>query len=418
MRSLSAILAFAPTQLAEARDRVIRTHPDPRSSVGRPDPVGFDALRRRMEEAAAAPDPGRALQRLARELHRRECIAVVRAIGNWIELRDAISTFARARPIIPHVNILWQTWQFFPQIDSIRDLLAYMTNRFGTSHAVGSQYARDAEGWMSAQRPVDALVNWCDRKNVPWNRLAQIPDSPFQPNTPLIRQIFHRTLQIGSSAQLIAIPEKTILDGWEQMAGIPRMEACANLLRRIEPNRWRECDILLETIRNSYGIPARSGVKLRRAADPRRALMAFWERVPEEYQEAFRQYFIKRDLVLAFRGDATPDRMNFWISRSQEITSVMHGTVGGTYSEINWSLIDFPGFSVVEFFAVGNAAYLYPDTHPIILRIESGEQTYSVESLKHRSFEFLPGGDNRIIHQSGWEHGAHQKLEEWKRHYS
>ena len=89
----------------------------------------------------------------------------------------------------------------------------------------------------------------------------------------------------------------------------------------------------------------------------------FWDRVSEEHRRDFREYFIVRELDHAFRGDS--DRHRFWMDQKRDILEVCHGTAGST----EWALIDFPGFSVVEFFELGNAAYLYPSDEPMVGRI-------------------------------------------------
>ena len=417
MKSLASILSFRPIRLTEARVRVARLHPARRSRPRTLRPAAVAALRMRVQEASAAPDPGKALVALAYDLFEHELVATIRSIGDWTDLRDAVATIARERPLARYVPVLWRSWQAFPTLEPVVVLLREMAERFGLEQAVAASYADDALGWVGHEHPVDAVVQWTDRHSIASDELAEIPDSPFEAETPLIKRIFHRTLEIGSREQLLGIDEDTILGGWEEMSSKRHMRASANFLEQVPPKLWPDRQGALDRVRDSYGMPPGR----RRAAVPRSAAPAsiprFWNRVSAERREDFRQHFIALELEIAFGGDATPDRREFWLAQRRAIVSVCHGTAG----LIRWSLIDFPGFSVIEFFEVGNAAYLYPANHRILRRIRSsagsaGEILYPSE-LKFRSHGFKPPGDNRIIHASSWQSSARLTLEAWEAHY-
>ncbi len=411
MKSFASVLSFAPTRLPMARERVVELHPSTRSRLARLGPNALKALRDRVEAAAGAQDPRTALASLADELAYREVLAVVQAIGSWDGLAHAISAIARRRPMAAQVPVLWMSWQSFPCSAPTIELLAEMASRFGMERATDQRYADDAAEWLREERPIDAIVQWAEDQEATWEDLPELPESPFKAGAPLLERVFLRTLQIGSLRQLLEMPQQTVLDGWSRMSGKGRMDACANLLNRLGPAIWHEWRIVLEEVRESYGIPGAP-----------EAVSRFWKRVLEERRQAFRLHFIARELEIAFGGDTTPDRRNFWMSQKEEIVSARHGTAG----ETSWSLIDFPGFSVIEFFEVGNAAYLYPADHALIRKIKLGRRIAHPNELKER-LEFVgPGGgpdhlssllvfprDNRIIHSGRWQPRAATFLREW-----
>ena len=369
----------------------------------------------RVRAAATAPDPDSALKRLARQLFEYELHSVVRSFGQWTDLREAVVTIARERPLPGYVPVLWRSWQAFPSLEKLAELLSETVARFGVEGTVVVRYEADVLAWLREHQPVDAIVHWTAHNGIPWNELPSIPDSPFEGDTPLITRIFHRTLQIGSGAQLLGMNEATLLGGWAQMSGESHMKAGANFLRGVTPAHWPRRHGAMEELRDSYGTPSKPGVTLS-AAQARRSISEFWERVSVECREEFRQYFIGADLAFAFKGDATPERQEFWLDQRRGIVSVGHGTARDT----PFCVIAFPGFVVVEFFALGNAAYLYPKDHSMERywsRPEARARAWHPSELKWRTHEFPPPGDNRIIHQGGWQHRAQRTLLNWQDHY-
>lgn len=415
MRSLAAVLSFRPSRLPEARVKLARIHPATRSrprTLGRTERA---ALRARVSEAASASDPGRALKGLAHDLGESELLTVVRSLGQWADLRNAVITIARERPLRRYVPVLWRSWQAFPALEPMVELLNESVERFGMKQAFADAYHDDAAGWLREDYPVDAIVHWTGARKITWDKLPSIPDSPFDADTPLIKHIFHRTLQIGSCEQLLGMEEDTVLEGWKQMSGDPHMEACANFLERVPSADWPAREETLDEVRESYGIPPKPGTTTAVAA-VLESVPAFWKRVSEERREEFRQHFIALELAFAFRGDSTPDRRRFWMDQLREIVSVGRGTAGTT----PFCVIAFPGFSVVEFFELGNAAYLYPSDHHIARhwsRRESIGRAWSLPDLKSRTHEFGPPGDNRILHMGDWQYAAYRTLMVWREHY-
>ncbi len=401
MTLLKTVLNFHPEQLPLARKEIQKLHTATKSRPNELAPSEVSVLKTRIEEAANKNNSSQALATLARTLFHRELLAAVRCIGQWTELREAVDAIARERPLSSYVALLWRVWQAYPRSSTIKKLLVEMGQRFGTKGAVGDRYSEDAVEWLQASSLIDSIVNWSDKRKINARRLGNYPGSPFMRDTPLIEYVFRRTLQIGSAEQLLRLTNADILTGWHRMSGISHMDACANFLRRIGPADWSARSQLLEEIRANYGLP--------RGAGERRT---FWIRVSEERCTDFRNYFIKKELNLAFKKDS--DRHRFWMKQRREILDICHGKAGDT----EWLLIDFPGFSVVEFFAVGNAAYLYPATEPILAEIKSGSFFLRPSELKKKIFTVPGDYDNRIIHHQGWETSALLKLNTWKNHHT
>lgn len=401
MKSIEHVLAFRPVRLLAARRRIQEMHRATKSRPSALTPSEVSSLRERVGAAARHPDADRQLRELAGALTARELRTVVGSVGAWDDLRSPIRTIAMSRPKAGYVRALWRAWQGYPKPQEIVDLLAVMGQRFGMSDAVGETYAAESVEWFEEQAPVDALVRWTARQRIRSEELARIPTSPFRADTPLIKGIFLRTLQVGSRWQLVQIPSEDVLDGWSEMSGNGLKEACANYLVCVEPPLWDENREALEAIRDVYGLPGAN-----------RSRSAFWNLVDEERKGDFREYFIKRALDRAFRGDSA--RHHFWMRLRRQMLDVTSGFAG----ETEWSLIDFPGFSVLEFFKIGNAAYIYPEGERILNRIRRGKCTYPSEMKQILNQPVERRSDNRIIHSGRWQQKAWRTLHTWRERYS
>ena len=402
MKSLEHVLAFNPTRLPAARRRVQERHPDTGSRTRELTPSEVSTLRERVKAAAQNPDADRELRRLAGMLIPRELQTVVRSIGRWEDLRREVSVVAVARPRAAYVRALWNAWQGYPGPHEIVHLLAAMGERFGMADALGEAYAAEGLEWFQDHKPLDAIVRWTASRDIGWEELTELPASPFVADTPLIKRIFHRTLQIGSSRQLLRISCEDVLEGWSEMSGAGLREACSNYLECVDPSSWDANREALEAIRDLYGLPGARGSR-----------SDYWNRISEQRKGDFREYFVTRALGHAFRGDSA--RHRFWMEMRREMLDVTHGSAGDT----EWSLIDFPGFSVLEFFRIGNAAYIYPEGEPTLRRIRRRDAFTFPSDIKKILSQPVPGrSDNRIIHQRWWQSRARRTLQTWRERYS
>ena len=367
MKSMRDALAFSPAKFPAARRRLQERHPGTRSRIRELSHSEVTSLKERVKAAAQRPDTAdRELRKLAGTLVPRELRAIVRSIGSWKDLRREVTVIAEERPRATYVSALWQAWQEHPRPRQVMRLLSAMAERFGMEQALGERYATEGFGWLQDQEPIDAIVRWTASHGIGWEELAKLPASPFVADTPLINRVFHRTLQKGSNPQLLRMSEEVVLDGWSEMSGASRKEACVNYLERVDPSFWAENQNALSDIRKSYGLPG-----------ARSARSDFWNQVSETRKGDFREFFITQALRQAFRGDSA--RHKFWMGMRREMLDVAHGFAG----DARWSLIDFSGFSVLEFFKIGNAAYIYPEDEPILKRIRRRETfTFPPKSRK------------------------------------
>lgn len=402
MKSMEHVLAFRPARLPAARRKIQESHPETTSHTRALTPSEVSTLRERVSAAARGTDSDRELRSLAGTLIPRELRTVVRSIGAWEDLRWAVGAIALARPRAEYVRALWKAWQGHPGPRDIVHLLGAMGQRFGMAGALDERYAAEGAKWLEDQNPLDAIFHWTASQHIRWDELAELPASPFLADTPLIKKIFHRTLQIGASWQLLQISCEDVLEGWSEMSGEGLKEACANYLECVDASLWDENREALEAIRDGYGLPGARGSR-----------PDFWNRVDEKRKGDFREYFVKRALGHAFRGDSA--RHRFWMRLRREMLDVATGFAGDT----EWSLIDFPGFSVLEFFKIGNAAYLYPEGEPILERIRRGEEFRSPSEIKTVLEQPVEGRwDNRIIHSGRWQQKAWRTLRAWQERYS
>ena len=401
VKSIEHVLTFRPARLPAVRRRIQESHPATRSRPSVLTPSEVSALRGRVDAAARNPDADQELSRLAGALTPRELRTVVGSIGAWDDLRSAVRTIALARPKVGHVRALWRAWQGYPSPPEIVDLLAVMSQRFGMADALGELYAADGLEWFGGQAPLDAIVRWTASRRIASEELPELPTSPFRADSPLVKGIFLRTLQVGSRWQLARIPCEDVLGGWSEMAGEGLKEACANYLDCVDRSLWDENREALQVIRDVYGLPG--------ARDSR---PAFWNRIDEKRKGDFREYFITQELDRAFRGDSA--RHRFWMRLRRQMLDITSGFAG----ETEWSLIDFPGFSVLEFFKTGNAAYIYPEGERILGRIRRGKCTYPSEMKQILHQPVDQRGDNRIIHSGRWQQKAWRTLHAWRERYS
>ena len=258
MRSLQDVWAFSPTKLPAVRRNIQQRHPGTRAEPRELSGSETISLRDRVAAAAQHRDAERELRRLAAALTPRELRGVVRSIGTWRDLRREICLMAEVRPKRTFVPALWKAWQQHPLTPEVLTLLLAMSERFGLEPAVGERYAEEGANWLQDEMPLDAIVRWTASQNIGWENLAMLPASPFSPDTPLIKRIFHRTLQMGSSGQLLRMSEEDVLDGWSEMSGEGRKEACVNYIERVDPSYWDESRNALDGIRRSYGLPGGS----------------------------------------------------------------------------------------------------------------------------------------------------------------
>lgn len=395
MVSLSEVLSFEPMGLIRARQEVVEQHPSIAQLVDLA-PTDPDALRRRVE--AASPEPAE-LVRLARGLTPRELTFVARSMGEWVDLREAVAVIVRTRPKAGLVPALWRSVEGFPHEDLIWTVLRETLDAAGEAALLNMDLTGDLPEVLRASVPPDAFVEWMDRRRISVRELEGVPHSPFRGNTPLLEFIRERLLIVGSRRQIQSIDESTLTAEWRRLGPIPRMEACRHYLAIIPPDEW--LGSLPSYIREAYGMPEAPG-----------SMARFWDPVADEIRRAFRRRFIAEELEKAFAGDT--ERHEYWARWGDRdmIRDIRRGRAGQT----DWARLEFGGFSVLEFFTVGNAAYFLPAD--MVKQVPWNRAT-SERDLKLR-LEPSPVPrypDNRLTHHRGWQIKADRMMHDWQRHF-
>lgn len=393
MRELGSVLTFRPQRLAEARARVVAAHPSV-AQLAAWEPSGAEELKGRVAAAAGSRD---ALRTLAFELTPRELVFVVRSVGAWEDLREAIAVLVAERPKDQFVLALWRAWESFPQVDLILSLLRDVSGRFGVRTLTLGPISDAVPEWLRASDTIASVVVWMDHEALKPEDLHAVSDSPFRSDTPLIGQIFEGVLIAGSEQQLLALGPSRIEEGWTVMGTDGRIAAGQHYLDVLTASTWD--DALLDRTRGWYGMP---GVPA--------SIARFWKGVSEEDQRAFRRHFIAEDLAQAFRGDT--ERHDYWQGwgDQDEILEIHRGYAGDS----EWALLSFGGFSVLEFFTIGNAAFFLPKAEVVRIDWASARK----EDLKRPIPNPVTGrGDNRLIHRSTWQFRADAMMAQWLGRY-
>lgn len=382
---------FQPMRLIRAREAIVRAHP---GTATAPPMLHSDARSRLRQRVAAAQGDTAALESLSRELTPREVRSLVGGLEHWEDLRDAVAHLLLIRIRPAHVRFLWHAWQRHPRVFEVGDILVKSADRFGWEEAVGSMYAAMARKWVTASEPGIAIQRWLDDLGLSFSDCASLAQTPFTPDTPLLRLVRNAVMAHGSGAQLgVERPER--LYSWIQELGPEdRILFGRNYLVKIRSGDWHRP--ILEWIERSYGVP-------RRPSFP-----PFWEGVPESVKSAFQKLFIRKWIREIFHNDI--DRRDYWERWADHIEYVQRGEVART----EYGVLDFGSFGVVEFFEYGHAAYFYPEQMLARIRARTITTASDLRELYNPPFGFR--SSNRLIHSPaprGWFGRADEMVATW-----
>jgi len=391
MRSIEKALDFRPEKLLAVRRRIQSEHPS-LTPIGEGEWSGYLAdLKARVEEVSGNEER---TERLALELTSKELTHIVSALGLWAELRLTICEIIRYRPKSRFLPTVWHVWQSFPHSREIESLLEDLASRFGWGRAVGADHAEPCAGWFRAENGLVGIVRWMATEEYSIEDLPSLPNSPFRKASALQHELFDTILTHGTKTQLLHINLEEILDGWGQLGPTERMVAGRNYLTRLFPGGWRRpC---LEFLRHDYGMPGGEN-----------SIAKFWGPLSSQIRDAFRRFFIEKDLEKAFRRNT--DRHRYWKKWAGQMVEVRLGEASG----VDWALMDFGAFSVLEFFEVGNAAYFYKKKDLDSVPLRRNAQPSNLKMIIRRP---VPGfSENRLIHQGHWEGNANEMVLAWQR---
>jgi hypothetical protein len=376
-----------PRQLSRAREIVVAQHPDTATAPAALPPDRLEALRRKVESTAGERG---ALESLAVALSPREVRALVAGLEQWTSLRADVAFLLISRARRSLVGPLWRSWQRFPDGIEVRSLLLNFAEQFGWEEAVEPAYALLVDQWVRADDPGVAIQGWLDSLGKSYSDLEGFPALPLMPDTPLIRLVRDAVLTDGSAEQLKAEGVPRLLKWTRELSPQKRVGFGRNYLIRLKVAQWDPA--VLDFIAHSYGLPRNA------------KLPAFWAPVPPEIQHAFQKFFIQKRLRQAFGGDS--DRYAYWRTWTDTLIDVHLDRAGG----VDWALLRFERFGVIEFFEVGNAAYFYEPERLNRVRHFNARNVGDLKEIYYPSFGW---GDNRLIHRSGWERTANEMVRLW-----
>lgn len=388
---------FRPSRLEAARRQVVETHPSKGDKLRAASRSELQTLKERL--ARAEGDRGR-LEKFAHELKASELRGLAVQIGHWEKLRESIAVVLRERPrssVLPH---LWSTWQRFPLEPVIRSVLRDLADEHGWL-AVASGYESAAESWTGSERPGVAIQQWLDEQGLSYSDLPDLADLPLDLDAQLARNVRRAVMTEGSAAQLRTEGADRLIGWFHQLqtgdGGFEsdnRKRFGRHYLVTLEVRHWEP--EVLELIRERYGPPK----------DRAESREAFWDHVPEQERSAFHRWFIERNLEEALGSDT--DRHRYWVGKSDELVDVELGKAG----RVEYAVLYFDTFGVIEFFEVGNAAYFYPLDRLSEVHTDDAMHPAALKD-KYRP-RFGPATDNRLIHRERWQRKADRMVETWK----
>lgn len=387
MRAVLEAIDFTPRRLARAVLQAIELHPGTATAPTALPAEGLSVLRKRVAEARGSTER---LEQLALALSPRQMRALVTGLEQWEELREAVAFLLLFRGKPSMIAPLWRSWQRFPLVGQVREVLVQLASRFGWDEAAGPGYAELIRGWVSAPEPGVAIQRWLDGLRRSYADLPQLTASPLAPGTPLLKLLRDAILTHGSTHQLNVEGPKRLLEWNKELSPPQRLLFGRNYLVRIPIAYWDVA--VLEQLERVYGLPRRPHIP------------EFWNPLPEEIKEAFQRHFIERRLREAFGGDS--DRYAYWLKWMKALAEVRTSRVGG----VDWALLRFDRFGVIEFFEVGNAAYFYEND---LLEQVIRRPAYHPRDLKDLYSPGFTWNDNRLIHRGAWESAADEMVALW-----
>lgn len=386
-RRIPTWASFKPSRLEQARQLVVERHPSTGDLRRAAASAELQDLKERIE---AHQGDESALEKLSGQLRLSQLRGLALQIGRWEALRDAVAVVLRSRPhrsVFPH---LWNTWQRYPRVDVIRELLGEMGEIHGWSEvAVG--YERAVAEWTSSAEPGVGIQEWLNDQGLSYSDMEELADLPLDMEVQLARSAREAVMTDGSSVQLKTEGPRRLVGWFAELASDKRKRFGVNYLSSLEVHRWDRP--ILEVLRESYGSPLEGR-------------QAFWGLVPTHLRDAFHRWFIERNLEEALGSDT--ERHEYWRGWSDELLNVELGKAG----RVEYAVLYFKTFAVIEFFKFGNAAYFYPLEK--LKEVRRGGAT-DPGDLKDPGSGFGGTGDNRIIHSGRWQRKADRQVAAWKR---
>jgi len=290
----------------------------------------------------------------------------------------------------------WKRWiQTYPGPPKLEDVVRGLIEKFGTEtlieRAVAPKYVSE---WLMESRLSSGILSHYHRLKRDSRLDAYLFTSNVKEEDRLFYAVWHRLLTTGTGDQLLhESPERILMEFMKPTTGgADKQSYCRHYLNVLKKQAlWQES--ILNFIAKRYGRPSNQG----QIED------AFWSGIDEGVKGEFLKWYISKQIADFFEGE----RANFWryfvhIRTVCDVRNILNG---------NGFMLDFGSFGVVEFKAIGNAAYVYPKD--IFKRYWNTAHRYATpgdfkDRAKTVSSRFW---DGRITHPSGWQPHAKELIE-------
>ena len=401
MKGIRDRLEFRPRRLPKAVDVLRQQHP---LRAGRPgifisDTRSTELIRRVLEIQADRLG----LQRLGLTLEHAELRAVLLQVPTVPELAAPLQT------MIPHhaarklERDCWRVLEAVPGSTPLWALLGRMLNRRAPRSWLPDGWELMLGSAANAEDPLQALVRTLDMHDLPIEPGEDQGEGlPFRRDTELISRLGILRQVRSQGESLMLDPVQSRADWWKVMGPDDRIAAGRNYLHGVPAYSWEAA--LIREVEESFGVPGSS-----------RSRSEFWDGVSDSERQAFRDFVLGHRLDQAMAGDT--DRHRYWRQWLDEISDLRVARAGS----VEFAVLDFGGFGVIEFFEKGNAAYFYSASD--LAQIEDS-RARNVADLKRilnyrvpRRFGRMLTG-NRLIHSGRWHPKADGLIRAFARHFN
>lgn len=391
MTALALEWEVQPMRLARARKWIVERHPGTARIPARLPESKLAQLRARVESASGVAE---ALDSLAATLTPREVRGLVTGIEQWEPLRRdvAVLLWKRRKPAL--ILPLWNAWQRFPRVSEISGLLSEFTKQWGWTDVIPEELVPLVAGCLHSENPGRSAQQWLAEKGLSYSDVRDLIGAALLPQSQFDRLLREAVLTDGSLSQLKREGVTRIAEWSRELSPELHLKFGQNLLMKwgVHP----DLRVTLMGVAERYGLPRRPRVE------------RFWEPIDDETKQAFQRLLVQRRIRELFHSDTY--RREYWERWTDHLSDVQRGTVEG----VEYGLLDFGTFGVVEFFETGHAAYFYSEER--FSRIIARRVNTRSDLRERYHPRFTPFQDNRLIHNPvprGWYSHADRMVQRW-----
>jgi len=333
----------------------------------------------------ACPDAD--LKKLAAELVSEEIRACLILLSDKdVTEKAKVILLQRARTEI--LIDAWKRWlQTYPGPRNLETVARGLIEKLGieslVERAVAPKYALE---WIKASLLESGVLAHYHQTRGNTGLDKYLLTSYIKEDNGFFHAVWKHLLTSGTENQLLSEIQDRILMEFEKpiTGGGDKVAYGRHYLNTLRiQSKWHEPILLY--IAKHYGRPA----------NPDQIEDAFWHVVDENVKSEFLKWYITKQITDFFEGE----RADFWryfvkIRSVHDVRKILNG---------DGFMLDFGAFGVIEFKAIGNAAYVYP--RDMFKRFWSTAQRYSNPSdfkVPNRTVNYQ-FWDGRIIHSGNWQ---------------